>query len=61
MNQTIMVTTKALATESRLYVPASLRNAGDDHILVYDKTGDLVAWGPASDRENVMRIAKVFA
>jgi hypothetical protein len=57
MNQTI--TTPSLAESAGFYVPTNLK--GTDSILVYNDENDLVAWGPESERVQVMRLARVYA
>lgn len=58
MNSDITTTTPVLAQSAGFYVPTALQ--GTDSILVY-RENDLVAWGPESDRANVMRLARVYA
>lgn len=53
------ITTPELAKANGLEVPTRLQNLAD-HILVYNADGDLVAFGPESDREQIMRLAKVY-
>lgn len=60
MNHTITITTKALADRARFEIPAFVKNVADDFILVFDKDDDLVAWGPESERQEVLRLAKVY-
>ncbi len=61
MNQTITITTKALALRSGLGIPVWAQNVSDDYLLVYDRDGALVCWGPEAERESVLRLAKMYA
>lgn len=60
MNQTITITTKALA-EKAGFDTSFVKGFPDDFILVYDRDGDLVVWGPEKDRQEVLRLAKAYA
>lgn len=53
------VTTTALAERAGFEVP-SFAKAQPDYVLVYDDN-DLVCWGPASERDKVLALAKVYA
>lgn len=56
----LTITTKALAVKAGLPVPSSMLNYADDFILVYDSEDDLVTWGPEDQREQVLRLARVY-
>lgn len=58
MTTTTTITTPVLAESAGFYVPTALKGA--DSILVYNAEGDLVAWGPEAEREQVMRLARVY-
>lgn len=60
MSETITVTTKALAISAGLPIPTFVNNVADDYIMVYDRDNELVCWGPEAERENVLRLAKVY-
>lgn len=59
MRETITITTKALA-ERAGFDTSLVKKMPDDFILVYDRDDDLVAWGPESDRQEVLRLAKAY-
>jgi len=57
MSQTITITNPTLAERSGFDVPNFARQMD---ILVYDRDGDLVCWGPENERQEVLRLAKVY-
>lgn len=59
MSHTITITNPTLAERSGFEVP-NFAKGKDDYILVYDREGDLVVWGPEESRESVLRLAKVY-
>lgn len=54
------ITTTALAEKAGFDVP-SFAKGTPDYILVYDADGNLDCWGPASEQDKVLALAKVYA